>query len=110
MRIVTDAPRGATGPFVHAQVDRYAAAVAAIRGNGADAESHFKVAIGLFRELAMQFHLALVQLEFGEWLVSQGRADEGRPMFDEARSTFEELRAVPYLERVAAAVPDLAPA
>ena len=110
LRIVTDAPRGATGPFVQAQVDRYTAVVAAIRGDAADAESHFKAAIGLFRELAMPFHLALVQLEFGEWLVSQGRSDEARPMLDEARSTFEELSAVPDLERVAAAVPDLAPA
>jgi class 3 adenylate cyclase/tetratricopeptide (TPR) repeat protein len=108
MRIVTDAPPGATGPFIHAQVDRYSAAVAAMRGDAAAAESHFKAAIGLFRELAMPFHLAMVQLEFGEWLTSQGRADEARPMLDEARSAFEDLKAVPYLERVAAAAPDLA--
>jgi class 3 adenylate cyclase/tetratricopeptide (TPR) repeat protein len=108
LRVVTDAPPGATGPFNHALVDRYAAAVAAMRGDPAGAESGFKSAIGLFRELAMPFHLALVQLEFGEWLTSRGRADEARSMFDEARSTFEELRAAPYLERVAAAVPDLA--
>jgi hypothetical protein len=108
LRVVTDAPPGATGPFNHALVDRYAAAVAAMRGDPAGAESRFKSAIGLFRELAMPFHLALVQLEFGEWLTSRGRADEARSMFDEARSTFEELRAAPYLERVAAVVPDLA--
>jgi len=108
MRIVTDAPPGATGPFAHAQVDRYTAAVAAMRDDPPSAESHFKAGIGLFRELAMPFHLAMVQLEFGEWLTSQGRADEARPMLNEARSTFEELKAVPYLERVAAAAPDLA--
>jgi class 3 adenylate cyclase/tetratricopeptide (TPR) repeat protein len=108
LRIVTNAPPGATGPFVHALVDRYRAAVAAMRGDPAGAESHFKAGIGLFRELAMPFHLAIVQLEFGEWLTSQGRTDEARPMLNEARSTFEELKAVPYLERVAAAAPDLA--
>jgi tetratricopeptide (TPR) repeat protein len=108
LRIVTSAPPGATGPFVHALVDRYNAAVAAMRGDPASAESHFKAGIGLFRELAMPFHLAMVQLEFGEWLTSQGRADEARPMLNEARSTFEVLKAVPYLERVAAAAPDLA--
>jgi tetratricopeptide (TPR) repeat protein len=108
MRIVTDAPPGVIGPFIHAQLDRYAAAVAAMRGDDVNIEPHFKAAIGLFRELAMPFHLAMVQLEFGEWLTSQGHADEARPMLDEARSTFEELKAVPYLDRVAAAAPDLA--
>ena len=108
MRTVTDAPPGVIGPFIHAQVDRYAAAVAAMRGDPAAAEPHFKAAIGLFRELAMPFHLAMAQLEFGEWLTSQGRADEARPMLNEARGTFEELKAVPYLDRIAAAAPDLA--
>ena len=108
MFVVTGAPAGAIAPFIHAQVDRYTAAVAAMRGDAAGAELHFKAAMGLLRELAMPFHLALVQLEFGEWLTSRGRADEARSMFDEARSTFEELRAAPYLERVAAVVPDLA--
>ena len=108
MRIVTDAPPGVIGPFIHAQLDRYAAAVAAMRGDDVNIEPHFKAAIGLFRELAMPFHLAMVQLEFGEWLTSQGHADEARPMLDEARGTFEELKAVPYLDRVAAAAPDLA--
>jgi hypothetical protein len=81
-----------------------------MRGDVVGAELHFKAAIGLLRELAMPFHLALVQLEFGEWLTSQGRAKEARPLLDEARATFDQLQAAPYLERVAAAEPNLAPA
>ena len=110
MFVVTGAPAGAIAPFIHAQVDRYTAAVAAMRGDAAGAELHFKAAMGLLRELAMPFHLALVQLEFGEWLVSEGRAEEARPMLDEARATFEGLQAVPYLGRIAETMPDLEPA
>jgi hypothetical protein len=45
--------------------------------------------------------LAVTQLEHGEWLVGQGRADDAEPLLAEARETFERLSAKPWLERAA---------
>ena len=59
---------------------------------------------GLFREIAAPFYLAVTQLEHGEWLTGQGRADEAEPLLAEARETFERLEATPWLERLDAAL------
>jgi hypothetical protein len=59
------------------------------------------------REIGIPFFLAQVLLEHGEWLTEQGRAEDARPLLDEARSTFDRLRAAPYLERVDKVAPDL---
>jgi hypothetical protein len=50
----------------------------------------------------MVFHCAVTQLEHAEWLVGQDRGDEADPLLAEARQTFEQLQATPWLERVAA--------
>jgi hypothetical protein len=46
--------------------------------------------------------VAVTQLEHAEWLTEQGRSDDAQPLIVEARETFEQLRATPWLERVAA--------
>jgi hypothetical protein len=46
---------------------------------------------------------AVVLLEHGEWLMRIGRADEGVRLIGQARETFEDLRAIPWLERAVAA-------
>jgi hypothetical protein len=53
------------------------------------------------RELGVPFHLAVTQLELGQWLVSQGRGEEVQPLLAEAREIFERLEARPWLERAA---------
>ena len=45
------------------------------------------------------FYLAVTQLEQAEWLAEQGRADEAEPLLAEARETFEQLGATPWLAR-----------
>jgi len=62
----------------------------------------FRGAIGLWREIAAPFHLAVVQLEHAEWLGAQARVDEAEPLLTEARETFERLEATPWLERLGA--------
>jgi hypothetical protein len=42
----------------------------------------------------------VTRLEHGEWLSSQGRVVEAEPMFEQARATFEQLKAAPWLERL----------
>ena len=56
----------------------------------------------------MVFHLAVTELEHAEWLVSEGRTDEAEPLLAEARATFEQLEAAPWLERTAAVRPAVA--
>ena len=64
----------------------------------------FSAAAGGFRELSMPFPLAVTLLELGEWLVGQGLAEDAAECLREAGKTFEELRAVPWLERLARVV------
>jgi predicted ATPase/class 3 adenylate cyclase len=90
---------------------RLGARLAAAVGEPEKAEPAFKRAAASFRELAVPFWLGVTLLEHGEWLVTEGRADEAEPLLDEARGIFERLRAAPYLERCdAARAPQLEPA
>ncbi len=65
-----------------------------------DAESGFRAAEDLFRELEMPFPLAVVCLEHAEWLEGGGRS---AALLAEAGEIFERLRAQPWLERASAA-------
>jgi len=98
-------PLGERTPYVRAQITRFGAHAAARRGEPAAAENGFKQAAARFRELRLPFWTAVAELEYGEWLAAQGRAAEATPLFDEARATFERLRARPWLERLEAAAP-----
>ena len=82
---------GSSSQFLQAQVSRFRARLAAGRAETEEADRRFKRATGLFREIAAQFYLAVTQLEHGEWLTGQGRADEAEPLLAEARETFERL-------------------
>jgi hypothetical protein len=63
-------------------------------------EAGFKRAAGMLRELETPFWMAVTLLEHGEWLVRQERAEDAKPLLDEAREVFERLEAAPWLERV----------
>jgi hypothetical protein len=54
----------------------------------------------LYREIETPFDLAQVELEHGEWLSEQSRAEEAEPLLAEAEEIFTRLRARPWLERV----------
>ena len=49
----------------------------------------------------MPFWLAMTQLEHAEWLIDDGREEEAERLLDEARQTFDELGAAPWLDRLA---------
>jgi tetratricopeptide (TPR) repeat protein len=89
---------GERPPLLTAHAARFRAKLAA---DPADAEAGFRRAENLFREFDLVFWLAVTQLERGEWLAGQGRADEAEPLVAEARETFERLDATPWLERAA---------
>ncbi len=71
------------------------AKAAALRGD----EPEFDRAVALLRESDRRFMLATALLEQAQWLASVGREEEAAPLVDEARATFERLRATPWLER-----------
>ena len=75
-------------------------------GEDARAEDLFKGAVGLFRELATPFYMAVTQVEYAEWLVGHGGAEIAEPLLAEAREIFERLEAGPWLERTALAAGD----
>jgi ATP/maltotriose-dependent transcriptional regulator MalT len=97
--IVTSAPPGLVSPLVRAHATRFAARLAAMRGDHDAVEPGFAAAEALFRSISTPFPLAVVQLEHAEWLVSQGRATEAEPLLEESVQAFRELRAQPWLDR-----------
>ena len=92
---------GELTPFLQASADRLRARLDAARGGHEGIEEGFRAAAALFREFDLVFHLAVTQLEHGEWLTAQGRVDDAQPLLAEARETFERLQATPWLERSA---------
>ena len=101
--VVEALPPGSSPQFLQAQSARFRARLATNRSDAAEAERRFKGAAGLFREMAVPFYMAVTQVEHGEWLVGQGRAEEAETLLVEAREIFERLEARPWLERAARA-------
>ena len=87
---------GERPPMLAAHAARFRAKLAS---DPADGEAGFARAEEMFREYAMPFWLAVVELEHAEWLAGQGRADEAEPLLADAREVFERLEATPWLER-----------
>jgi hypothetical protein len=51
------------------------------------------------RELATPFPMAVIMLDHAEALLAAGDPSATEPLVAEARSVFEDLRAVPWIER-----------
>jgi tetratricopeptide (TPR) repeat protein len=96
---------GVLTPFLHASSVRLRARLDAARGNHEQVDERFRTAAAICREFGLTFHLAVTQLEHAEWLITQGRNDEAQLLLDEARQSFEQLQAAPWLERTAQHLP-----
>jgi tetratricopeptide (TPR) repeat protein len=92
---------GQLTPFLQAHSTRLRARLEAARGQQKGVDEYFRSAAGVFRECGLSFYLAVTQLEHAEWLARQSRREEAPPLLGESRRIFEELRAGPWLERVA---------
>jgi hypothetical protein len=64
-----------------------------------EAERLFAQSIEGFRRIQTPFRIAVVLLEYGEWLDRRGRGADASPVVAEARSIFEGLGARPWLGR-----------
>ncbi len=91
-------------PILHAHLQRFRARLAALEARDDDVVRHAQAAIDAFQQRQMPFWLAVTRLELGEWMAQRGRRDASEALLAEARSTFEGLGAVPWIERVDAAV------
>jgi class 3 adenylate cyclase/tetratricopeptide (TPR) repeat protein len=90
-------PPGELTPLLRAQQARFRA-----RLEPAEAATLLETAERLLDDLGLPFHLAVVRLEHGEHLLAEGRTEAGRRLLAAAREQFVNLRAEPWLERVAA--------
>src|SRR5439155_12185954 len=81
-------PPGKYPQLLRAQVARFKARIAMLRGDAAEAERLFRGAIGLLRELAVPFHLAATEHELVELAIAHGRDDDAEPLLAEARGHF----------------------
>ncbi len=95
--LVERLPVGLRPSFLDATAHRFRARLA---GDSAAADVDFVAAAGGLRRLDLPFHLAVVELEHGEWLLQQGRGSDAEPFLAEARETFERLHARPWLQRL----------
>jgi len=100
LEIIEGLRPGERPPLLEAHAVRFRAKLA---GEASAAERGFRRAADIFRERELVFWLAVTELEQAEWLSGRGRPDDAQPLLANARETFEQLEAKPWLERVDAA-------
>jgi tetratricopeptide (TPR) repeat protein len=93
--IVDELNPGEQGSFMRAQKARFRA-----RLPENETEAELAAAERLFADAEMPFYVAITRLERAENLLAHDRAEEAGALLDQARETFEELRARPWLERL----------
>jgi tetratricopeptide (TPR) repeat protein len=98
-------PIGKRPPLLRAQSARFRARLAAAKELTEGVEQGFRTAAATFREYSLTFFVGATELEHADWLVGQGRAEDARPLLDEAREIFERLEAAPWLARCDALAP-----
>ena len=90
---------GLMSPYLKATAARFRARLAAARGEP-DVELGFRKAVEGFRGMSSPFWVAVALLDHVEWLVSQSREADAKPLLDEAAEIFSRLKARPWLERL----------
>jgi class 3 adenylate cyclase/tetratricopeptide (TPR) repeat protein len=99
--IVEGARPGLVTPYLRAHAARFAARLAAARGDDDAVEPGLMAAVLGFRGIEMPFDLAVTLLEHAEWLAARDRSSEAQASLEEATRIFEELGAKPWLDRAA---------
>jgi class 3 adenylate cyclase/tetratricopeptide (TPR) repeat protein len=93
-------PAGEVSPYLSAHLERLNAKVAAREGHADAAGRGFQEAVESFRKQELRFELAVALAEQGDWLDSEGKAEEAGPLLAEAEEIFEGLRATWWLDRL----------
>ena len=87
-------------PYLQAQVGRFRALLAAAEGRHDQVEPSLRAAVDALDELGYPYFRALVQVDLGGWLLTQGRRTEAEPVLADARETFTRLDAQPARNKV----------
>jgi class 3 adenylate cyclase/tetratricopeptide (TPR) repeat protein len=95
--LVAERPPGHVPPFLHAQLSRFRARLAAARGERDGVEDDLRAAVAGLDRLDYPYWRALAQADLAEWLRAEGRAEEAAALLDEAVSTLVGLGARPAL-------------
>jgi class 3 adenylate cyclase/tetratricopeptide (TPR) repeat protein len=98
--VVEDAMPGLVTPWLRAHAARLSARIEHLGGSGTDLGSAYEAAEEWFRQLGTTFDLAVTLLDHAEWLLASGSADDAEPRLAAASTIFEELGALPWVERV----------
>ncbi|MEK6275814.1 MAG: adenylate/guanylate cyclase domain-containing protein [Actinomycetota bacterium] len=69
------------------------------------AAEEYALALAMARNLGKAALLGPVLFDYGRWLVQTGRTEEAAPLLDEARTSFERMKATRWLERVDQVLP-----
>ena len=99
MQFVADLPPALRSPLLRAGAARFAAQLAWRRRDPKTAEERLTYAAQELRDIRARFNLAQVLLELAEILAACDRDEEAQPLLAEGRAIFEELHALPWLER-----------
>ncbi len=100
LELVEAVPASRRPRKVEAHLGRAKAAAAVLVGDLDGAIDHLAAALAAARSLGKARLLAMVLGDYGCTLVRAGRPDEARELLDEARSLFEEMGSVVWLERL----------
>ncbi len=87
-------------PILHAHVLRFRARLAVLEDREADATRSALAALDMFQQRQMPFWVAVTRLELAEWTSQHGRNPEADALLVDARASFIELGAVPWVQRV----------
>jgi class 3 adenylate cyclase/tetratricopeptide (TPR) repeat protein len=87
-------------PTLDAHVLRWQARLAALAGDDETAADAFLRAIDAFGGVRRPFWAAVTQLEAGEAAFAAGRDEDADGLLAQARATFTQLQAPPWIERV----------
>ena len=87
--------------LLDAQVARLSAKLMCRKRESGDVEGLWSVAADGFRAIDARFWLAVTLVEHAEWLAQNDRSAEGALLADESAELFTEMRAAPWLERIA---------
>jgi predicted ATPase/class 3 adenylate cyclase len=97
---------GQLTPSLQAQRHRFHARLDARQGRHDHVDHNYRQAETTLSRHGLLFHHAVTQFEHAEWLLARGRPDDAQPLLTQARDTFEQLEATPWLQRLHATQTD----
>ncbi|MDH5333787.1 MAG: AAA family ATPase, partial [Thermoleophilia bacterium] len=103
LALVDAVPASRRARRFEAELGRAKASAAALAGDAERAVDHLAGALAAARSLGKARLLAMVLGDYGRALVRVDRPDEAQELLDEARTLFEEMGSVVWLERLRAA-------